>query len=155
MGHYYRVRLNDLKTRSGLNMHLKMMKQGKRALARYNKAVLGSVSVLLALGVIGTKAGAIPDVPAQYIVTPQQFGAKADGVTDDTDAIQKAINTVFARGGGIVFSPRGVYDTSWRDFFASFFDRCHHRTGHGDWILDQLSVAFCSDAVNDVGNCTA
>src|ERR1035438_6022387 len=109
MGHYYRVRLNDLKTRSGLNMHLKMMKQGKRALARYNKAVLGSVSVLLALGVIGTKAGAIPDVPAQFIVTPQQFGAKADGVTDDTDAIQKAINTVFTRGGGIVFFPRGVY----------------------------------------------
>ena len=48
-------------------------------------------------------------MPARYIVTPQQFGAKADGVTDDTDAIQKAINAVFERGGGIVFFPRGVY----------------------------------------------
>ena len=90
-------------------MNLKMLKQSKQVLACYNKAVLGSVSVLLALGVIGTRAGAIPDVPAQYIVTPQQFSAKADGATDDTDAIQKAINTVFARGGGIVFFPRGVY----------------------------------------------
>ena len=63
----------------------------------------------LALGVIGARAGALPDVPAQYILTPQQFGAKADGATDDTEAIQKAINAVFARGGGIVFFPRGVY----------------------------------------------
>ena len=90
-------------------MNLKMMKQSKQALAHYNKAVLRSVLVLLACGVLGTKAGAIPDVPAQYIVTPQQFGAKADGVTDDTDAIQKVINTVFTRRGGIVFFPRGVH----------------------------------------------
>ncbi len=48
-------------------------------------------------------------MPARYIVTPQQSGAKADGATDDTAAIQKAINAVFERGGGIVFFPRGVY----------------------------------------------
>ena len=90
-------------------MNLKTMKQGKQALTPYNKAVFGSALVLLAWVVMGTSAGAMPDVPSQYIVTPQQLGAKADGVTDDTDAIQKAINTVFARGGGIVFFPRGVY----------------------------------------------
>lgn len=54
-------------------------------------------------------ATTIQDIPAQYIVTPQQFGAKANGVTDDTAAIQQAINTVFERGGGVVFFPRGVY----------------------------------------------
>ena len=90
-------------------MNLKMMKQSSPALACYNQAVLWGVWVLLACGVMGARGGAMPDVPAQYILTPQQFGAKADGVTDDTDAIQKAINTVFARGGGIVFFPRGVY----------------------------------------------
>ena len=90
-------------------MNLKMMKPSKQGMAGYRKAVLGTLSVWLALGVIGARAGAVPDVPAQYIVTPQQFGAKADSVTDDTDAIQKAINAVFARGGGIVFFPRGVY----------------------------------------------
>ena len=54
-------------------------------------------------------SAAIPDVPDKFIVIPQQFGAKADGVTDDTEAIQEAINTVFGRGGGIVFFPKGVY----------------------------------------------
>lgn len=65
--------------------------------------------VLVKIGNMAADAASVPDAPTQYIVTPQQFGAKADAVTDDTDAIQKAINAVFARGGGIVFFPKGVY----------------------------------------------
>lgn len=85
------------------------MNPNKHPLVYYRNVILGSLAVLLIFGNAGLKAEAITDVPAQYIVSPQQFGAKADGVTDDTDAIQKAINTVFTRGGGIVFFPRGVY----------------------------------------------
>lgn len=33
------------------------------------------------------------------------FGAKGDGVTDDTEAIQSAINHVYRRGGGTVYFP--------------------------------------------------
>ena len=33
------------------------------------------------------------------------FGARGDGVTDDTDAIQNVINSVYARGGGTVYFP--------------------------------------------------
>lgn len=40
-------------------------------------------------------------------VTPQMFGAKADGVTDDTKAINDAIEAV--GNGGTVFFPDGTY----------------------------------------------
>ncbi|MEN6449660.1 MAG: glycosyl hydrolase family 28-related protein [Thermoguttaceae bacterium] len=76
-----------------------------------NRCLIGFavVSALMAAGRPVGSAETVGDVPTRYIVTPQQFGAKADGVTDDTAAIQKAINTVFERGGGTVFFPRGVY----------------------------------------------
>jgi hypothetical protein len=37
------------------------------------------------------------------------YNAKGDGVTDDTNAIQQAINDVGNMGGGIVFAPEGNY----------------------------------------------
>lgn len=40
------------------------------------------------------------------------FGAKGDGVTDDMDIIQSAIDIVYALGGGTVFFPRGTYIVS-------------------------------------------
>jgi hypothetical protein len=71
-------------------------------------ALVGLFPVFMVLANSAT-AAVIPEVPDKYIVTPQQFGAKADGLTDDTEAIQRAIDTVFDRGGGIVFFPKGVY----------------------------------------------
>ncbi|MBE6712978.1 MAG: hypothetical protein E7580_05610 [Ruminococcaceae bacterium] len=38
-----------------------------------------------------------------------QFGAKADGVSLDTDAIQKAVDFVSEHGGGKVILPKGFY----------------------------------------------
>jgi hypothetical protein len=64
------------------------------------------------------------DLPLGY-VTPQQFGAKGDGVADDTAALQAAINTAFVvclnsagsevpalSGQKILFIPAGVYNIS-------------------------------------------
>lgn len=42
-------------------------------------------------------------------VTPQMYGAKADGTTDDSTAIQNALNYLNTRGGGIIYFPVGIY----------------------------------------------
>ena len=47
-----------------------------------------------------------------FNVMHPDFGAKADGSTDDTVAIQAAIDAVNTAGGGIVFFPDGEYITS-------------------------------------------
>lgn len=49
-------------------------------------------------------------IPNVYNV--QGYGAKGDGVKDDTSYIQSAINDAGAAGGGIVFIPIGQYRTT-------------------------------------------
>lgn len=41
-----------------------------------------------------------------------EFGAVGDGITDDTEAIRAAIRAVEACGGGQVFFPNGIYNTT-------------------------------------------
>ena len=38
-----------------------------------------------------------------------EYGAKADGITIDSPAVQKAIDTCIENGGGTVFFPKGIY----------------------------------------------
>lgn len=44
-----------------------------------------------------------------YNVKASGYNAKGDGTTDDTSAIQSAINDVETNGGGIVYFPPGTY----------------------------------------------
>ena len=55
------------------------------------------------------------------------FGAKADGKTDNTAAFQKALNAVSEAGGGVVYAPRGNY------FFAGHLDLPRAVTLEGVW----------------------
>jgi hypothetical protein len=49
---------------------------------------------------------------AQIFVNVKTYGATGDGTTDDTAAIQSAINAVRSAGGGVVFFPQGTYIVS-------------------------------------------
>lgn len=51
-------------------------------------------------------------------ITPQDFGAVADGVTDDTSAVNQAITSAM-QGGGVVFFPAGEYLVDWSGLYIT------------------------------------
>ncbi len=63
------------------------------------------------------------------------FGAVADGVTDDSPALQKAINAVSSAGGGVVYIPAGVYYLSDQITIPEAVTLC------GDWISPEKEPA--------------
>eukprot|EP00055_Hartaetosiga_balthica_P006637 m.21294 g.21294 ORF g.21294 m.21294 type:complete len:478 (-) comp5337_c0_seq1:33-1466(-) len=52
-------------------------------------------------------ASIIKEMPGTYDV--EDFGAKGDNKTDNTQAFQSALNTAYQNAGGIVFAPPGLY----------------------------------------------
>lgn len=61
------------------------------------------------LGAVSVSANAAPAVDVSGATTPQDFGAVGDGVADDTDAIQQAIDAQQAKPNKIVYFPPGTY----------------------------------------------
>ncbi len=59
--------------------------------------------------VIGGNGGNQYRLDALKKFNVMQYGAKADGTTDDANAIQLAINAAQTAGGGIVYLPAGTY----------------------------------------------
>jgi hypothetical protein len=65
--------------------------------------------------------------PQPDLYSVLDFGAKADGKTDETGAFQKALDSAGRAGGGIVHAPRGNY------FFAGHLDVPVGVTLEGIW----------------------
>src|SRR3954463_11873740 len=90
---------------------------------RFTATELGAFELLLRRGYnpqTGTIADARtlftgqPATPAPLEATADavnvaRYGATGDSVTDDTTAFQAAVNSVQARGGGVVNVPDGTY----------------------------------------------
>ena len=57
----------------------------------------------------GTKLYVDRAVPGYNV---EAFGARGDGASDDTAAIQRAIDKCYAEGGGTVYFPKGTYVTT-------------------------------------------
>jgi hypothetical protein len=69
------------------------------------------VAMLVVFSVVaGPVLGAKRDKPVDSVFNVKSFGAKADGVTDDTAAIQAAIDAA-SKLGGKVYLPAGKYMT--------------------------------------------
>lgn len=66
------------------------------------------VACLLALDSRSAVQGVLPDDPA-WGLSVRRFGAKGDGVVDDTRAIQAALDACAAEARGRVFLPPGSY----------------------------------------------
>ena len=70
---------------------------------------LASVLNALEAAIGTTTAPVLAPISHAPAVTPQDHGAYADGIHDDTAAVQAAINQVEATGEGTVLFPLGIY----------------------------------------------
>lgn len=74
--------------------------------------VAANASVLALSTMLGTQAAWLADIPHKQEWNVREFGAEGDGATDDTAAIQSALDEAGSHGGGIVRIPSGTYSFS-------------------------------------------
>ncbi len=77
---------------------------------RITAALLAALVIWGVIGVVPPRAEAASG--SDYNVKAAPYNAAGDGTTDDTTAIQSAINDAQSAGGGVVFFPKGSYKIS-------------------------------------------
>ncbi len=95
------------------------------------------------------------DVAPDYNV--REYGAKGDGVTDDTAAIQAAINAAAAAGGGAVYLPAATYMVKSLNLLPAITLKGEHRdactlsgTGGYDVLVLPASGTFSGFRISDL-----
>ena len=86
-------------------------RQGHRAVLGRRALFVGGAAGLAgaAITASASSAAAATSSLGWYNVKDSPYGAKGDGVSDDTNAIQAAINACGVGGGGVVYLPAGTY----------------------------------------------
>ena len=80
-----------------------------RMLSRRRMVTMGALGAALPLVTAGT-ANADPAVARPDLVFDvTRYGARGNGTTIDSDAINRAIDAAAAAGGGTVYFPAGTY----------------------------------------------
>lgn len=75
-------------------------------------ALSGAAAGASSLGIAAASFAQVQAEPARLLLSDRSvkgFGAKGDGVLDDTAAIQSAIDQAIHAGGGLVYIPAGEY----------------------------------------------
>jgi autotransporter-associated beta strand protein len=98
------------------------------------QSISNPIPVVYWTNVLSDFASRQPAKTNLYVVTDAAWGADADGVDDDTVAIQKALTAAGAGGGGIVYLPAGKYHlTNTLDVPAGVEMRGAFELRHGTW----------------------
>ena len=91
----------------------------------------------------------------QYYINVKTYGALGDGIADDTEAIQSALNEAANNGGGTVYVPSGKYITSKalrvRDNVILVGE------GKSSWIHNDREIGFerCVVITGNIGDITS
>jgi hypothetical protein len=101
----------------------------------------GSATDLTVL--LGAMATGLEALENSTVFNVKNYGAKGDGTTDDTTAIQNAINAAGAAGGGIVYFPIATYKVTGQLTFpldtstTVYTQRSIKLVGAGSWSSGQ------------------
>ena len=93
-----------------------------------------------------------PDDPEAFYFTPENYGVKADGKMDVSDALQEAINQVKReRGFGILFIPEGKYRLSKTIYVPGAVRIIGYGEKRPEFILTKDSPGFQEPVPSDKG----
>lgn len=102
------------------------------------------VALVLISSLLASRAAGV-SIPSDLTVDVISFGATANDATDDTAAINRAINYVGDQGGGTVIIPPGVFIINSQEFHTPLRTRSHlrllgRRDASGGRILSVLKM---------------